>query len=468
MGETFAFVAICRHRYGCADEGFPGMDLASLIVDDAASGTFRIHRSTMTSSEIMDLEMERIFSSSWLYVGHDSEVANRGDYRRRTVLGRPLFMVRGKDGAIRVFINSCLHRGAQVCRADEGKSEAFVCFYHGWAYDNCGKLIGIPDPEGYPEGFCDVEQTLLQPPRVESYRGFYFVNFDADAPSLPEYLGEARELMDLTIDSAEILGGWHVIEGTAKFDIRANWKLLLENSVDNYHFHTVHKTFMEFMSSERKRTGAPKPTINNINDSRGLAFPHGHVAMLTLAEGRTIACPNPTWSKETIAEVTRIREELAARYGKERGHRMADYSRFLIVFPNLAFHDTQSGFKLRQWWPVRPDLMQVTQWELTPRNERSDVAAARLAGAATFQGPGGFGTPDDIEALESCQIGFRAPELEWSDASRGTRRQARSDDELTSRAFWREWHSRIMGHGSAQTTADPPLPRPMTRKQATR
>jgi p-cumate 2,3-dioxygenase subunit alpha len=444
------------------------MDLSELIVDDPISGTFRIHRSAMTSKEIMALELERIFERSWLYVGHDSEVPKPGDYCRRTVLRRPLFMVRGKDGNIRVLINSCLHRGALVCRNDDGNSDSFVCFYHGWAYDNCGKLIGIPDPDGYPEGFCDVERVLVSPPRVESYRGFFFVNFDRNAPALVDYLGDARELMDLTIDSAEIVGGWRVIKGTAKFDIRANWKLLLENSVDNYHFHTVHKTFLDFMTSERKRTGAPRATINNINFSRGLAFRGGHVAMLTQAEGRTIACPLPTWKKEAIDEVMRIREELAIRYGKERGYSMADYSRFLIVFPNLAFHDTQSGFKLRQWWPVAPDLMQVTQWELTPRNEREDVAYCRLQGGQTFQGPGGFGTPDDIEALESCQIGFRAPEVEWSDASRGTRREPRSDDELTSRAFWREWHALMQGRDGADSVLDPPAPATTTRRRVTR
>ena len=215
-------------------------------------------------------------------------------------------MIHGNDGKVRVLINSCLHRGALVCRTDSGNSDSFVCFYHGWTYNNCGKVIGIPDPEGYPEGFCNAERTLMSPPHVDSYRGFYFVNFSVKAPSLADYLGDARELMDLTIDSAEILGGWEVMKGTCKFDIRANWKLLLENSVDNYHFHTVHKTFLDFMANERKRAGVPRSTINNITNSRALAFKHGHVAMLTLAEGRTIACPNPTWSKDAIAEVMRI------------------------------------------------------------------------------------------------------------------------------------------------------------------
>ena len=430
------------------------MDLTRLVVDDPASGTFRVHRSALTSPDVLRLERERIFDRSWLYVGHESEVPDPGDYVRRTVSGRPLFLVHGRDGKKRVFINSCLHRGALVCRQDSGNTSSFVCFYHGWAYDDCGKLISIPDPAGYPDGFREAQGGLREPTHADSYRGMHFVNFGSNVPPLTEFLGEARELIDLTMDSAEILGGWKVIRGTAKYDIRANWKLLLENSVDNYHFHTVHKTFTDYMAEERKRQGVGRPKINNINDSHGMVFKGGHVAMQTRAEGRTLAYPSPLWDSASIAEVTRLRDELARRYGEARGHSMADNSRFLIVFPNLAFHDTQSGFKLRQWWPVAPDLMQVSQWELVPRNESESLSQHRLQGGVAFQGPGGFGTPDDIEALESCQIGFQAHELEWNDVSRGMRREPRSDDELTARGFWREWHARIQGHGSAARTGD--------------
>lgn len=94
------------------------MDVSKLIDEDVSSGTFRIHGSTMTSKEIMGLELERIYATSWLYVGHNSDVPKPGDFCRRTVLGRPLFMIPGSDGRIRILINSCLHRGANVCRAD--------------------------------------------------------------------------------------------------------------------------------------------------------------------------------------------------------------------------------------------------------------------------------------------------------------------------------------------------------------
>jgi p-cumate 2,3-dioxygenase alpha subunit len=434
------------------------MDLSHLVVEDPAAGTFRIHRSTMTSVEIMELEKSRIFDRSWLYVGHESEVAQKGDFRRRMVAGRPLFMVRGQDGTVRVFLNTCRHRGALVCRHDEGNSRAFMCFYHGWTYNDMGALTGVPDFAGYAECLDLAKHGLMQPPRVESYRGLYFVNFDAVAPSLVDYIGdEAREILDQSMESADILGGWEIIKGTAKYNIRANWKLLLENSVDNYHFRPIHQSYLDFRG-ERREVG-DRSHVERRNP-RGVAFKNGHVAMLTSAPGRTIANPSARWSKEVIEEVQRIRGELTRRYGEARGSAMADVSRFLIIFPNVAIHDTQSGFKVRQWWPVTPGLMEVNQWELVPRDERPDVRAARMEGAITFQGPGGFGTPDDIEALESCQAGFAAREVEWSDASRGMRREARDDDELTSRGFWRQWIALMRGQAGAERIGDPPYPVP--------
>jgi len=428
------------------------MDLSALVNEDVDAGIFRIHRSALTSAEIMDLEQERIFDRCWLYVGHETEIPKAGDYRRRTLGKRPLIFVRGNDGEIRVFFNACLHRGALVCRQDSGSAGAFQCFYHGWSYTNVGKLSFVPDADGYSDSFKKVDQALGQPAHVDNYRGFYFVNFAQDAPSLADYLGETRKIIDLTLDSAEPLGGWRAVPGTARYDIRANWKLLAENSVDNYHFHTVHRSYSDYIKERRKRSGAAEPSVNRITDSRSLAYAHGHVGMLTYSAGRPIANASPLWSAETAAEVKRVRNKLIDQFGDDRGARMADMSRFLIIFPNLAFQDTQSGFRLRQWWPTAPDRMEVIQWEFAPPNERKDVADYRAEGAVTFQGPGGFGTPDDIEALESCQIGFQAREMEWSDMSRGMKRTPRSDDELTARGFWRQWHGLIQRQTDIRTS----------------
>jgi p-cumate 2,3-dioxygenase alpha subunit len=114
------------------------MNLKELIVEDRFGGVFRVHRSAFTSAEVALLEQANIFQRCWLYLGHDSEVPNAGDFRRRTVAGQPLFWVRGSDGRARVFYNSCTHWGANVCRIDEGNAELFQCFYHAWTFNNQG------------------------------------------------------------------------------------------------------------------------------------------------------------------------------------------------------------------------------------------------------------------------------------------------------------------------------------------
>jgi len=429
------------------------MELEDLIVDDAEGGVFRVHRSTMTSPELLELEQKRIIDKCWLYVGHDSEVERSGDYVRRTVAGRPVFLVRGRDGEVRVFLNTCTHRGSLVCRQDEGQAESFQCFYHGWTFNNQGELIGIPDQDAYGPGFDRTERALKTPSRFDSYRGMYFVSFNPDIESLADYLGGMRRFMDLTMDSAEVLGGWAVARGISKYTLKANWKLLVENSIDAYHVATVHATYTEYITGRVASLGAP-PLVRRYE--KGLELTHGHGGFLNSTPGRTIANWSPLWSEEAKVEVDRLRGLLAERYGEERMREMAEISRYLFIYPNLIFHDLGNGFRFRQIWPVAPDRMQVLQWELVPREERDFMRAYRLESAITFNGPGGFSAPDDVEALESCQRGFGAIEAEWSDLSRGMHREAMSRDELQTRAFWRQWQSLMLGHTGAAQTADTP------------
>src|SRR4051794_10851839 len=120
-----------------------------LIDDDRERGVFRVHRSTMTSPEIFELERQRIFDRCWLYVGHESELKKNGDFRRRMVGGRPIIFIRDSDKRIRAFLNACTHRGATICRQDSGNARIFQCFYHAWTFDTKGDLVQVPDESGY-------------------------------------------------------------------------------------------------------------------------------------------------------------------------------------------------------------------------------------------------------------------------------------------------------------------------------
>jgi p-cumate 2,3-dioxygenase alpha subunit len=230
------------------------VDLSNLIIDRPGEGIFKVHRSSMTSQEVLDLEWERIFEQCWLYLGHESEVPDPGDYRRRTVAGRPLFFNRDRDGQIRVFLNTCPHRGALICRQDAGNAQVFQCFYHAWSFNTRGELRGVPDEAGYGEGFDKKALGLKPPPRAENYRGFYFVSFNPEIEDLPTYLAGAKEYLDLIVDQTEI--GLRTVRGSNKYHIKANWKLLVENSLDGYHVFPTHQTY--YPNDEIRDGGGPE------------------------------------------------------------------------------------------------------------------------------------------------------------------------------------------------------------------
>jgi p-cumate 2,3-dioxygenase subunit alpha len=415
-----------------------------LVRDSPEQGTFRVHRSTMTEQRILDAEWDRIFQRSWLYVGHESELPEPGDYRRRNVARRPLIFLRNREGEVKIFFNTCTHRGALVCRKDAGNANNFQCFYHAWTFNTDGELMGVPGKDAYAEEVDLSELALGAPARVESFKGLYFISFADDIEDLETWLGPLGELMGYTLDAGEVLGGWQVMDGTSNFEIKANWKLLVENSIDSYHFATVHQTYGSYVAKRRAAAGGTKRKEPTGPTSRGLAFPNGHAGFLHESDGRPIAAPNPMWSESANSEIQQVRERLFERFGSEIAPQMADWSRHLLVFPNLMFQDSSTGFRIRQIWPLAPDRMQVLQWELVPREESDELRASRLDSSATFLGPGGFGSPDDVEALESCQHGFAAIESPWSDISRGIRRdEPRADDELQMRGFWREWAARM-------------------------
>jgi nitrite reductase/ring-hydroxylating ferredoxin subunit len=108
-------------------------------------------------------------------VGHDSEIPRSGDFVARHVGTEPVIMVRGKDGAVSVLVNRCMHRGTMVCPAERGNARTFTCAYHGWTYEISGELLGVPYPGGYA-AFDKSAHGLTRAPRVSSYRGFVFAS----------------------------------------------------------------------------------------------------------------------------------------------------------------------------------------------------------------------------------------------------------------------------------------------------
>ncbi len=429
------------------------MDLQNLIYEDSQRGLFRVHRSALASVEILELERKNIFDRCWLYLGHESEIENPGDYRRRTVAGRPLFWVRGNDGKVRVFYNTCTHWGANVCRVDQGNAELFQCFYHAWTFNNKGELVSVPDDPGYAEGFNKAEMGLVSPPRLENYRGLYFVSFNPEVADLVSYLAGAKEYLDLILDQSE--QGWRVVPGIQKYSVRANWKMFSINSLDSYHVEPLHVTFFKY--TQGMGPGDPPPPLRDFPGTHGrsLALGNGHGVDIFAAgeRARPIAHWHPILGEETKEEIRNTRARLVERYGEERAYLMCNTNRLFLIYPNFALHDI-AGISLRYFEPVGPDYMEVTVQTLAPKNESAELLNGRLENFLSFLGPGGFAHPDDIEAMESAQAGFGAGGPEWIDASRGMHRETTVKDELHIRSIWRQWHANHMGSPNAMRFKD--------------
>jgi p-cumate 2,3-dioxygenase alpha subunit len=415
------------------------IDGRTYVADEPEAGLFRVHRRAFLDAEILERERARIFDRSWLYVGHESEVEGPGDFRARDVGGRPIIFVRGYDGVVRVLLNSCTHRGAQVCRERKGSAKSFQCFYHGWTFSSEGTLIGVPEEDGYGAGFSREALGLRSVPRLEGYRGFYFVNFDAKCASLADYLAGAKEYLDLVADQSAV--GMEIVGGSQRYGIRANWKLLVENSYDGYHGQIAHARYLKYLAS----TGAVG-RVDGGASNRAIDLGNGHAVLeYTAPWGRPVAHWVPAFGESARPELEAIRIELEARVGAERARRICTTSRNLGIFPNLVINDIMA-ITVRTFFPSAPDEMQVDAWTLAPKNEPHEHRRHRLENFLTFLGPGGFATPDDIEALESCQRGYGATPEEWNDLSRDLHRERPSIlGEHQMRAFWRRWETLLAG-----------------------
>ncbi len=404
--------------------------LAGVIVDDRQRGLFKVDRRVFVDPEIFERERKLVFDRCWLYVGHESEIVKAGDYVTRRVGGRPLIMARDADGQVNVFFNTCPHRGNIVCREKSGNTRAFTCFYHGWTFDPKGALIGVPGDDAYTPAFDRNDHGLPRVQRMENYRGLVFVCFDPNAVDLVTYFGEqAREQIDHIIDSAA--ADVEVVRGEQNYSMRANWKLLVENSIDGYHGLPTHQRFFrKYLPDMGIQSNV---AVLSSDQSAGRSLGNGHAVT-----------EKPKHNTALVAgaadELGAQRKIIDERLGKERAHRAADFDRNVFIFPNLILISTWRT--VRTFYPISPDYMEVEAWALMPKGESPELRQKRFRNFISFLGPAGFGTPDDVNALEGCQRGFAAGDgAAWSDISRGMHRErAMATDELQMRAFWRHWH----------------------------
>ena len=427
------------------------LNLASLVQDH------RVHRKIYTEPEIFALEVDRIFESGWVFLGHESEIAAPGDYKTVRFGRQPAIMTRHEDGGIHVVMNRCMHRATTICQQERGNANYFRCWYHGWTYNSRGDLIGVPYPGGYGKQFDKSKFALIKAAKVASYRGLVFASLSPDVEALPDYLGGAKYYIDLFMDLSPE-GAVDARVGTHKYGYDGNWKFQMENGVDGYHANFVHQAFFEIQGKRLGRSVMKLFNENNPMESKDLG--RGHSLLDTApkrSSPRLVAnILRGTVSKEIGDDYV---QSLIARYGDARAAEILAASNVnLAVFPNLLI----IGVQLRNVIPVSVNRTEIFLTPTTLRGVNEEINVSRLRAHEAFYGPSGGGAPDDVEMFNRCQDGLAVKGAEWLELSRGLNREtvspdgviaAHLTDEVPQRAFYRRWRE-VMCGAAAQRPAN--------------
>ncbi|REG58169.1 ring hydroxylating enzyme alpha subunit [Paraburkholderia sp. BL6669N2] len=345
----------------------------------------RVAPSLYYDPAVFEAELERIFYKTWIWVAHESELPNPGDFRTTTIGRQPVIVVRDKSGAVNVLQNRCRHRGATVCEQHKGNAKGFTCPYHSWTYGLDGALRALPYGDGY-EGVIDKTELPLASLRVGIYQGLIFASFNQEIEPLEDFLGGAKPWIDLFMKQG---AGYPIkANGEHRFRFNGNWKIQLENTTDLYHFPVVHKSWMKSIDDE---TAAAITSFMTSDQAFCRSLGNGHSLAVLVPEIVDL-------DKDDGAPIPERFEELAASLAKD--HTPEEVRRIvrslmgvgfnLNLFPNLAlsmafFPRTAAHFRERDRDPSR----RARHGRRPRRGEpRAPAHSRTLPGPVRFRQPG--------------------------------------------------------------------------------
>jgi phenylpropionate dioxygenase-like ring-hydroxylating dioxygenase large terminal subunit len=369
----------------------------------------RVHTSLYTDPALFEQEMDSIFRNCWVWVAHASELPEAGSYKTHWVGKEPVIVVRDRRQQVHVLLNRCRHRAATVCEHKKGKTASFVCPYHGWSYALDGSLRGVPHPDSYGECLDKGEYPLVSL-RTEQYNGMIFATFRDDIEPLGDWLGPARKWIDLFMKQG---AGYPMkVAGEHRFRFPGNWKIQLENTTDAYHFPLVHKSFLSSVDPQTERMLDFVKGPGYVED-----LGNGHSVMVMIPELVDLEANLDEPIPERFSELAEaLRQEGHSDDQVRRIVRAVGGTGFnLNLFPNIAC--SMAFFRVLQ--PVSVNETEIHHAAITMDGGPAAANQARLRLHEHFQGPMGFGTPDDSEAWERVQKGARAGQDLWILLNRG-------------------------------------------------
>ncbi len=411
------------------------VDYAELIQPD------RVHGSLYHDPAVFTDEMDRIFHRQWVFVGHESELKNIGDFCRRRIGARSVILLRDANGEIQIFYDRCPHRGNRLSPTPQGNARGFICPYHGWAFNLCGELTNAPWPERFGPEFDPKQFGLTKVARSESYAGFIFASLSPEGPTLSDHLGATAGLID-TLNGLSPEGKIRIDTGWMKHRIYGNWKGVFENHLDGYHPTFAHRSLVRakdtFAGQRDRRVNSAARTIDYGNG-------HGEVDLAADFRGRGITMGWSGISPDLVPEYVSAMHEA---YGEvEAARRLIDGPAHAAIFPNLLLAE----LNLMILEPVSADevIVHTSPVLFAGGRELNERNLRRCEGAL---GPAGMIFADDAEIADLCQHGMLNDFPEWAVLRRGLHseevtpegtRVGGFTDETPQRGFWRNYRQEM-------------------------
>lgn len=352
-----------------------------------------VSREIFVNEALYQQEQEQVFTRAWLFIGHESQIPQPGDYFNTSMGEESVLLVRDSKGVIRAFLNTCRHRGMKVCRYDEGNATVFTCPYHGWSFANDGRLVGLPYArDAYHEELDRSQWGLIEVAQLANYKGSIWATWDAAAPPLLDYLGDMKIFMDLLLDCRDGReGGSEIIGGVQKWYMPCNWKFAAENFIGDAYHNISHRSvdLVGVGPSGRGRRDDERQQTQSL----ALSYPEGgHGALLFWQTADLPYISSYQNYPQVEAYFRKVYEERQKRLGKMA--RMI--GRVGTVFPNMSFLARQPR-SIAVWQPRGVLKTEAWRWFLVDADAPQDVKDILRHYYMRYSGPGGLTEQDDME-----------------------------------------------------------------------
>ena len=409
-----------------------------------------VSREVFNSPSLYQREQKQIFEKNWLYLAHESQLKNPGDFVSAYMGEIPVIVAKGEDGRIAASINSCPHRGLRVCRADQGNTPRFICPYHTWAFKPTGEFAGSPQARVLKQDIDKQALGLKAVPRVEIIYGLIFGSLNPEIESLDAYLGDLKFYMEAFFD--RFPGGLEVVGPAQKWQIKCNWKLPVENMLgDIGHAPYLHGSLVPRDSQAAQEiesygiTVVPKP---------------GHASAIRLlpedAPLEDRFSHNPMAPPELKEFLTEVERTVAARLSpiQARIKGMA-----FGVYPNLSVLWGQSTLRVSH--PRAPGLIEYWSWWLSPIEAPETIKKFLRASYSLPFGPSGIIEQEDAYAWSQQFEGADIKYLNDQPFYYGLGLDEETTDpeipgvvgrcynEHYARSFYRRWRDDMFGEGTS-------------------